>query len=79
MGLTPPRAAEKTSEWGFAAGADAELSLKGGIAAGSGYLNGEIMTDSNGARVEFGGHSGYAQEGPTVTISGETDNGWDFT
>ena len=32
----------------------------------------------NGARFESGVHGGYAQEGPTVTISGETDNGWDF-
>ena len=52
--------------------------LNNGVAAGSGYLNLEVIGEHNGARVEFGGHSGYAQEGPTVTISGGGDNGWDF-
>ena len=78
MGLTTTRAAEKTSEWGFAAGLSVEAGMGGGIAAGSGYLNLEVFSEHNGARFESGVHGGYAQEGPTVTISGETDNGWDF-
>ena len=78
MGLTTTRAAEKTSEWGFAAGASVEGKISNEISAGSGYLNLGVSAEHNGARLESGVHGGYAQEGPTVTISGETDNGWDF-
>ncbi|CAL6314626.1 unnamed protein product [Bathycoccus prasinos] len=78
MGLATTRAAEKTSEWGFAAGLSVEGKISNEISAGSGYLNLGVMAEHNGARFESGVHGGYAQEGPTVTISGETDNGWDF-
>ena len=48
------------------------------ISAGSGYRKWRSTFDTNGATFEAGGHGGYAVEGPSVTISAETDNGWDF-
>jgi len=78
LGLVTTRAAEKSSEWNFNAGVEAEFEMGAGISAGSSYVNGEVEFVTNAARLEAGGHGGYAVEGPSVTISAETDNGWDF-
>ncbi|CAL6391806.1 unnamed protein product [Bathycoccus prasinos] len=78
LGLVTTRAAEKSSEWNFNAGVEAEFEMGAGISAGSSYVNGEVEFDTNAATLEAGGHGGYAVEGPSVTISAETDNGWDF-
>jgi hypothetical protein len=78
LGLVTTRAAEKSSEWNFNAGATAEFDAGIGFSAGSGYVNGEVEFETNVGRIEGGGHGGYAVEGPSVTISAESDNGWDF-
>ena len=78
LGLVTTRAAEKSSDWNFNAGATAEFDAGIGFSAGSGYVNGEVEFETNVGRIEGGGHGGYAVEGPSVTISAETDNGWDF-
>jgi hypothetical protein len=78
LGLVTTRAAEKSSEWNFNAGATAEFGAGIGFSAGSGYVNGEVEFETNVGRIEGGGHGGYAVEGPSVTISAESDNGWDF-
>jgi len=78
LGLVTTRAAEKASEWSFNAGATVEFNAGIGFSAGSGYVNGEAEFETNAGRIEGGGHGGYGVEGPSVTISAETDNGWDF-
>ena len=78
LGLVTTRAAEKSSEWNFKAGAKAEFKAPIGFSAGSGYVNGVATFETNVGRIEGGGHGGYAVEGPSVTISAESDNGWDF-
>ena len=78
LGLVTTRAAKKSSEWEFKAGVTAEFDAGIGFSAGSGYVNGEAEFETNVGRIEAGGHGGYGVEGPSVTISAKTDNGWDF-
>ena len=55
-----------------------------GLSAGSGYVNGEFNTrvgdagKATGAGFSFSIGGGREQDGPSVTVSAETDNGWDF-
>ena len=78
LGLVTTRAAKKSSEWEFKAGVTAEFDAGIGFSAGTGYVNGVAEFETNVGRIEAGGHGGYGVEGPSVTISAKTDNGWDF-
>ena len=78
LSLVTTRAAKKSSEWEFKAGVTAEFDAGIGFSAGTGYVNGVAEFETNVGRIEAGGHGGYGVEGPSVTISAKTDNGWDF-
>ena len=66
------------------AGIGVGLEVDTGLSAGSGYVNGEFELKlgnthkgtGEGVSASIGG--GREEDGPSVSVSSETDNGWDF-
>jgi len=85
LGLLTTRSANVASSWCMDAGVGVELKTDVGISIGSGYLNGEVDTtlenskkDTPGMGFAAGIGGGREEDGPSVSVSATTDNGWDF-
>ena len=84
LGLLTTRSANVASSWCMDAGVGVGLKTDIGLSAGSGYVNGEFNIrvgdegKATGAGFSFGIGGGREEDGPSVSVSAETDNGWDF-
>ena len=85
LGLLTTRSANIASSWCMDAGVGVEFKTDHGISIGSGYFNGEVdFTSENskkgtpGMGFAAGIGGGREEDGPSVSVSATTDNGWDF-
>ena len=85
LGLLTTRSANVASSWCMDAGVGVAIRTSLGLSAGSGYVNGEINfdtanpnTNTDGMGFSAGIGGGREEDGPSVSVSAETDNGWDF-
>ncbi|CAL6300661.1 unnamed protein product [Bathycoccus prasinos] len=85
LGLLTTRSANVASSWCMDAGVGVAIRTSLGLSAGSGYVNGEINfdtsnpnTNTNGMGFSAGIGGGREEDGPSVSVSATTDNGWDF-
>jgi len=86
LGLLTTRSANVASSWSMEAGVGSGFKTNMGTSMGTGYLNGEIDfnmdrdSDKEQYAVGFGAgiDGGREQNGPSVSVSAKTNNGWDF-
>jgi hypothetical protein len=84
LGLVTTRAVSRGNGFDFAVGIDVSGEVDMGFSAGSSYANAEASFGTAGkeneglAGFEIESSGGREADGPAVTASAETDNGWDL-